>query len=391
MRLKGVTTLFILTAASIAFPIKVHHALVIFLVALCLVVFRNVRAQMGVPKLPAALLLTHLFIILLGLSHSGNLSQGYQEAERFFYSLLVMLIVYTRGRETSRTQLLSAFAVGCFILTTYGFANAAFTLSSGSFSNMLATGHKSFTARIAIQPLYLSVYFIFIFFFLAEQYRIGYENLPRWKKVMLVGGGFLAGVMVVYLRSKTGLLVFPACMIIYLVLILKKRGWWVAFLLLIVAVSTALLSGGKISVLDNYGKTVSSAFDERLLIWKGALEGIRTAPFFGAGTGGAQELLNEGYRKIGYEEGIAKEFNAHNQYLQFLARNGLAELVCFLSLLGYAFFKSSKEANYTFLLFTILVSLVMITESFLSVQKGIAFFYFLLMAFICLPAEGKER
>ncbi len=144
------------------------------------------------------------------------------------------------------------------------------------------------------------------------------------------------------------------------------------------------------NLIDEYG-AVSKAFDQRIEIWKGAIQGIKNSPLIGAGTGGTQELLNAGYKSIGYEEGVVNEFNAHNQYLQFMARNGLIELIIFLSILGYSFWRSSKESNYTFLMFNMLVAFVMLTESFLSVQKGIAFFYFFLLAFVYLGDQKSEK
>ncbi|GCC52472.1 hypothetical protein SanaruYs_27090 [Chryseotalea sanaruensis] len=175
-------------------------------------------------------------------------------------------------------------------------------------------------------------------------------------------------------------------------IVLKKRGWWVAFILLLVTLLTFLLDkDGTPDFINTYGRTVSKAFDQRLMIWQGAIEGIKQAPLFGAGTGDTQVLLNEGYAKIGYEEGISNNYNAHNQYLQFMARNGLVELLCFLAILSYSFWKSSKQSNYTFLMFNMLVALVMLTESFLSVQKGIAFFYFFLMVFNYLPEKKQDH
>ena len=130
---------------------------------------------------------------------------------------------------------------------------------------------------------------------------------------------------------------------------------------------------------------------ERFSVWQGTIEGIKTAPFFGAGTGGEQKLINEGYAKTGYQEGIDNSYNAHNQYLQFMARNGILELGCFLTLLIYSFKQSLKIPNYTFLMFNMSVTLIMFTESFLDVQRGIVFFYFFLCAFIYLPYESTSQ
>jgi O-antigen ligase len=289
-------------------------------------------------------------------------------------------------------QLLKYFAMGCIGLAIYGFVHAWRILDMESFEQILSLGHKSFTNHISIQPLYLSVYFLLILFFFLEMLRTKGSNLSVQWRVMIVCLIGVAIVMIFFLRSKTALLLLPTLLIIYVVIVLKKRGWWVAFVLLLVTLLTFLLDkNGPPDIIDSYGRTVSKAFDQRLLIWQGAWEGIKQSPVLGAGTGDAQELLNEGYAKIGYEEGVLNEFNAHNQYLQFMARNGLLELIVFLAILGYCFWHSAKESNYTFLMFNILVAFVMITESFLSVQKGIVFFYFFSLAFTYLGSSKSAE
>jgi O-antigen ligase len=252
-------------------------------------------------------------------------------------------------------------------------------------------GHTYFADIVLIHPLYLSTYFIFIFFFLLETLRTKRDVLNTLSKVgVTIALIFIVG-MLLFLRSQMSLITFVMLLVMYAIIILKRRAWLVTFVLFTIALLVFLLDQNRVTTFfDTYGKNVSTALDQRFSVWRGAIEGIKTAPFFGAGTGGEQELINEGYSKTGYQEGIDNSYNAHNQYLQFMARNGILELGCFLALLIYSFRQSLKMTNYTFLMLNMSVTLIMFTESFLDVQRGIVFFYFFLCAFIYLPYESTS-
>lgn len=385
----------LLLAATLSFPIKIHNGVIIvFLISSVLAINWADFKRENPLKAPLPLLIVLQFLVIVtSLLYTPNLQEGINQLERAIYPLLILILIYQiKKSDTAQRTILIAFSCGCIILTLYGFGAAYDALGSADFKIMLINGHRDFTTFIVIQPLYLSVYFTLLFFFFLEEFRTRRCEQKTGVKLAWATLIVFAFAMVLFLRSKTGLIVLPALLVIYLVIVLKKRGWMVAFILVIVAFLTFLLdSNPAMNFLNGYGRTVSSAFDERTSIWRGAIEGIKVSPWIGAGTGGDQELINSGYAKIGYQEGIDSSFNAHNQYLQFMARNGVIELTCFLILLAYSFWKSQQRSNYTFLMFNMLVSFVMLTESFLSVQKGIAFFYFFLVTFHFLPDEKSNK
>lgn len=390
-RLHGFSAL--LVVGTIPYPIKVHNvSVILFLLISILTLGPNLREFYKFCKTPLLLILKVL-ILLLGLIFVADLNNGYEDIERELYLLAAILMVYfMRLKKISSSELCWAFSIATIMLMLYGFFVSWIYLSRTDFLLMLQEGHTSYSTFVGIsQPLYLAVYLLFICLFIVGEIQNSLPKLSYSRGLLLLILIVLATSQILFLRSKATLLLLPLFLIVYVVAILKKRGWWVAFALLGVTLLTLLLDkDGLPEIVNNYGRNVSQAFDQRLIIWRGAIEGIEQKPLFGSGTGNTQELLNAGYAKIGYREGIDNQFNAHNQYLQFMARNGLPELLCFLAILGYSFWRSTKQSNYTFLMFNILVSLVMLTESFLSVQKGIVFFYFFLLAFIYLPEKKQE-
>lgn len=393
-----ITILAYLVAVTIAYPIKIHNGAIVMFAIAAFMLLKGKGVDINLKGYildPVCILISLQFgVILFGLTHTSNLSHGLKELERSFYPIIMLLVVFLmkRGR-VSLDGIFFAFAIGCFLIVFLGALYAWVVLDFPEFIEIISNKHNHFTKLIGIhQPLYLVVYFIAISFFLMEIVRTKYSELGFMKKFFCIGGIAGAFAIVFFLRPKTGLLIFPALLFLYAVLILNRRGWVFAFLIFAVSVVSFLLDKSSVlKVIDEYGSTVSTAFDQRMFIWHGTLEAIKTSPWIGAGTGGTQEILNSGYKSIGYEEGIVNEFNAHNQYLQFMARNGLLELIIFLSIMGYSFWRSSKESNYSFLMFNMLVTFVMITESFLSVQKGIVFFYFFLLAFTYLGSKKSEE
>jgi O-antigen ligase len=236
------------------------------------------------------------------------------------------------------------------------------------------------------------MYFILIAFYSLEELRhANFSNgLKSWLPQLIY---LIASIAILaFLRSQMALMVFTTVIIFYLLVITRKRAWLIAFFLFTVGLITLLLdSEGTLSQLSYYGKNVSTALDNRIVLWKAVINGLKGNVLFGAGTGGEQALINEGYRQASFAEGIENSFNAHNQYLQFVCRNGLIELGAFMALLIYCFWKAQHQQNLVFMLFLISFSLIMLTESCLNTPRGIVFFYFFVSAFIFLPYKFDKE
>lgn len=339
------------------------------------------------------LIFAHLAIQLLGLLHSLNVLQGYDDLERYFFALLLPIFIWLiRCYGITTSQLIIAFAIGTIGLTFYGIVNSMFVLDEKQRDNIFESGHAYFSDKILMHPSYLSLYLTFVFFFLLEKGRSCFRKLSKpMLAALLLSLIYIVG-MLLFLRSQMGLIIFVLLCFLYAIIVFKKRAWLMTFLLVTISMMVFLLDANRMSTFfDTYGKNVSSALDNRFKVWGGAIEAIKAAPILGVGTGSEQSALNDGYSKTGYQEGIDRVYNAHNQYLQFWVRNGIIELVCFLALLVYSFRKSLQSSNYTFLLFNIVFSLYMLTESSLSVHKGIVFFYFFLSAFVFLPFDTPSE
>jgi O-antigen ligase len=383
-----------LAAFTIPLPIRVNSIVsVLVLVFYCFLYF---KARLDWRPLFRnwlfVLVAGHFAVLLIGLAYTPDLSGGLAIIERYSFALLCVGLVYIMGRlGVTLFTLLSGFALGVAALVLYGFAYAIFVLEPVERALVIEGGHVNFANIVQIHPTYLGMYLIFIFFVVLEYARLNQRQLTaglKWFILILLVGVVMA---VVFLRSQINLFVFPLLVVIYGIVMMRKRAALITFLLFTAGFLIYLADSQRASTFyDRYGKNVSSALENRIQIWKASVEAFQEAPFFGSGTGGAQTNLNVQYSESGFTEGVELSYNAHNQYLQILVRNGLFEFIVFMSLLAYCFYRSLQHLNYSFLIFIILFTLTMMAESCLSVQKGIVFFYFFAAAFLFLPENTAQ-
>jgi O-antigen ligase len=382
-------------AISLVLPIRAN-AIVTVLTSAAIIIFffnRNFFDRQILTRPLIFLVGLSSLILLGGLIYSSNKSEGLRDLERYGFVVLFPVVFYLAGKSRPTLSfVIYSFVVACLGIIVYGFLYSVLFMTEFQRQAVFESGHTYFTDIISIHPTYLSIYLMFVFFFLIETTRTKLAELTSLKKSLLVLSLLIITGTLIFLRSQMELLIFALLFMLYVIILLKRRAWFVTFLLLGASFAVFLLDRDRVTTFfDTYGKNVSTAVDNRVKLWDGAINAIKSSPFFGAGTGAEQMALNKGYAEAGYREGIEKSYNAHNQYLEFWVRNGILELGVFIALLIYSFRQSVKGSNYTFLMFNMIFTLSMFTESCLNVHRGIVFFYFFLNAFIFLPFDSGEE
>ena len=90
----------------------------------------------------------------------------------------------------------------------------------------------------------------------------------------------------------------------------------------------------------------------------------------------SKKVLQEQYKKDGYDYMYKKNYNSHNQYLQVLLDHGIFG---FLILAFFTFgmlYASLKQKDFIYALFLAIMILNFMTESVLETQSGVIFFAF---------------
>ncbi|MGB0863641.1 MAG: O-antigen ligase family protein [Saprospiraceae bacterium] len=125
-------------------------------------------------------------------------------------------------------------------------------------------------------------------------------------------------------------------------------------------------------------KRMESAFkgDPRVEIWKATRNQIPESPIIGFGSGDAQAIMFEAYKKIDFEYGIKQKYNNHSQYFESWISAGIFCLIALLAWLGLVFRDGWLEKNYVLCIFIGMIALNFLTESMLERQQGTYFMAF---------------
>jgi O-antigen ligase len=133
--------------------------------------------------------------------------------------------------------------------------------------------------------------------------------------------------------------------------------------------------------------------EPRIERWKGAVSLIARSPVFGYGTGDEIAMLRTEYIKRGLYISYLENFNAHNQYLSYLIKNGIMGLFVFLLAFYYYLRLSLRARDFYYLSFLTLLLIGFYTENILDANKGIVFFALFNSAFgyNCLQEQKQLR
>jgi O-antigen ligase len=139
-------------------------------------------------------------------------------------------------------------------------------------------------------------------------------------------------------------------------------------------VSFFILKNQRVSIYFDKSLDPAILNDGRLEIWKSALKVVEKNPLFGTGIGDYYEALDKEFKQSGFTAGYYKDFNAHNQYLEFLCMAGVSGFLLFLAILGLMMAFAIKDRNILYGAFIIMMLIFFSFESILSRFAGNAFF-----------------
>ena len=271
-------------------------------------------------------------------------------------------------------------------------------LSSGAFFN------HGFSKPINIHAGYLSLYVALSIIYLLSLYHSQDRRSGKILLVVMIG---ILGIGMLFLASRNVMLalIFILLLIYPFYHVANKLRFYVVFLSLIAIIvlsfqtipylkerfSVQLVSD--IKSLQN-GKVVSySATEPRIERWKCAVTLIKKSPLFGYGTGDEIKMLKTEYMNQGLFISYLEEFNAHNQYLSYLLKNGLIGLIIFLGIFYLYLRLAYEDKNFVYLSFLVLLLIGFYTENILDANKGIFFFalFNTLMGLVSVAKSGKEN
>lgn len=340
---------------------------------------------------------------IIGLFYSNNKSAGLFELEKKL-GLFIFPLVFATSSTLDRKKLfiiLKCFVVACLVAVIICLLNAIYFSLKGDNSYFF---YHQLGSPLHFHAVYFSVYVGFSIFILIYLLHDGWMEFSWISKTAYISLIFLFLIFLLLLSSKTISISVLIITILYLMNLMFKRKRILIGLLFFIFIPISAL------IIINTSPNIRKRFDEmskenyyevlklndyrgfqftggtiRIAIWKSVIEILNqeNAWVFGVGTGDSQDLLTKHYIQkniypgddvLGYKGFI--DYNAHNQYMQFLITLGLIGLITFLFVLLWPIIVGYREYNTLQILFILIFCAFCFTESALCSHKGVVFYAF---------------
>jgi O-antigen ligase len=259
-----------------------------------------------------------------------------------------------------------------------------------------------FEETVSIHPTYASLFLGIALLMAADTLFRFYSSLPKLARIFLPLLMILICFMQVALASRMPFIGTLAAGLILVFLHVRRKkialligaGVVVSGILLIILVPTFSARFREIS-LSNASvpeEKQENSTNLRTGIYYCSMEIIRENWITGIGPGRVQQQLNECYSAISPEVYDEKNYNTHNQFLDYWAGLGIAGPLSLLAVIGFVITAGIRYRNYVAVAITLLFFISFFTENLLTRQNGVVAFAFFtsLFSFALLNRESTD-
>jgi O-antigen ligase len=194
--------------------------------------------------------------------------------------------------------------------------------------------------------------------------------------------GVLLSCSIYFISSRAGILAGLLMISFYAVnkMIKHERSriiWMLVVLILIFSLPLIRKNERVNSLLNGFSEKEGLNLrnqDERLIIWRSAINLIKENPILGVGIGDVRTELTDEYIRAGEEKLGIERLNAHNQFLEVFIEGGVIGFIMFITILGFMIFIAINEKNLLYGLFILMIFVFFMFETVLYRLAGVAFF-----------------
>jgi len=334
-------------------------------------------------------------VLLFGLLNTSNFKSAGLDLQIKLSFLLVPLIIGTlSAHDRSLGLIKTAFTAGTGIACGVSWMNGLI-----GFYHDHETRHLFYSelGRLIMHPTYFSMYINLSILFIVEKHAASARRFLHVPELLLL---MLFMSTLAFLSARMALFTAFTTIVIYMFFLYRKgQVHKTAF-----AGFAAILASGILFVFltegltgrmeqlsavvenENQQPSVSSynSTSGRMEIWRESLQLLPSHWITGTGTGDIKDELMKQYARNGFEYGLGKKLNPHNQFLQTWLTHGLAGLLVLMALFIHPLIKRRFSEDLLLIPVLLVFFLNGLTESILEVQKGVILF----TSFYCLLA-GK--
>lgn len=294
------------------------------------------------------------------------------------YALLMFSALY--DKELSRF-VLKWFFMGTLIASMMGLTKAIYYKLNNlgdyffysRFSELLGKHTTSFSLFIVLSMLFLM--------------HEAIKGRRKWRVVVPILLFFI--LMLYFISTRISIIGLGTGMAVLLLMNVKRKRKWLAL-------SVPILVLG-LFAMPNFQKRFEPSGTEigqisdvefRKYHWKSVIETIQSRPLLlGTGSGSDRAFLFEKYKYYRLTSAYELNYNAHNQFLEYLLDFGLLGLFSILTLLSYLYRRMIKDKNGLGLSMLSVFTIYFITESLFSTQAGVVTFALIMSVLLAYNPE----
>lgn len=296
-----------------------------------------------------------VFICIQGVYIDGF--KGFFSAfEKDYAPYLVFLLMPFLYRDEKQVKILpQVFIAGLFF--------TFFLIIGMSIIQLEFYNRTKVLKEFDLHHLYISLYILFAINYLLI--RLSGKKLKKTNALIFLMLIVLAAFLM-FFKSKAAIVIFFVLLVYHAIERIKSKTYARILMLLGGFIFIAIFNNW---FLELYLK----ALDFRVRIWSEATKTISQSIVFGHGASNEYFQLNTAHFLEGDYDFLDSNYNAHNQYLSFLIRFGIAGLLLILASYVIPYTKIKDCFKKEYIGFLIIVSLMAFIESLFNRHHGIVF------------------
>jgi len=332
------------------------------------------------------------FLYFIGLWTSTNTDIVLKNITRVLTLLLLPVIILSHNKEDFNFKKIyyslgAGLLIGMFIC--WGFVIASIVtnatpLRQAPYFFEWIYSNWNLVKPIGVHPNYFALLIVILVLAIIKTEELKFLRKNKLKLILLLIPFFL---FLFELSSRVAMLAF---VLVIIVSVLQNRSRKKGILIGLFIVGLIVLS----VKFDYLGNKFSGLVDgrgnikvERIQRWDFIIREFKKEDklILGVGSGDTEEIYTRAYLNGNFKTALVENYNAHNQFVEFLVSNGYFGLLVFVWVLLFFAFKTKLKGEA--LSFFITIVLLSFIESFLCRAKGVFIFSFFMSFFLLMYSD----
>ena len=326
---------------------------------------------------------------VMGAFYGSTIVEGLKNLERYWSFLLIPIaFMYDRKFYSDKSNSIFLGLVwGCVFTLLVCYINLFYEMMVHNeplkeFFGSQHVGHD-FTNIADSHPTYLSLFVVTSILFLIQEKTMAI-NLKLLILFFLFFGLF-------QLANRMALLLFLMFLAFFILKRTKEYRHQLFILILGILLCSVLFNQyGSEYMKDRLFSKEALMDEKRFDRWLVSYEIFKENPFMGTGFEKIDGIRRGKYEKYGFKFANKYDLNAHNQFLEYLSRNGAFGGFTYAISIAFLFLLSIYKRDYLFSFLFFAFAMANFTESMLVRIKGIEYFAIFCSLFLC-SEKSKER